>query len=162
MLCSRRIPHDPFFLELKGQVLLESGKPAEAIAPLREARERSGDMPLIATMLGHALIATEKQANFAEAKQVLKTAVNRDNENPFAWYQLGIIYDREGDAAARRAGHRRAQQPRRQAQARAGQRRDGDAGHSVRNAGLSSRPGHRDGLARRAQERQRKKGKDDS
>ena len=25
--------------------------------------------------------------------------VARDNENPFAWYQLGIIYDREGDQA---------------------------------------------------------------
>ena len=30
-------PHDPFFLELKGQILLEGGKPKEAIAPLREA-----------------------------------------------------------------------------------------------------------------------------
>src|SRR4051812_34270059 len=27
--------HDPYFLELKGQILLESGKPADAIAPLR-------------------------------------------------------------------------------------------------------------------------------
>ena len=92
-------PHDPFFLELKGQVLLESGKPAEAIAPLREATERSGNMPLIAAMLGHALVATEDAKNFNEAKQVLKTAVSRDNKNPFAWYQLGIIYDREGDPA---------------------------------------------------------------
>jgi predicted Zn-dependent protease len=92
-------PHDPFFLELKGQVLLESGKPAEAIAPLREATERSGNMPLIAAMLGHALVATEDLKNFTEAKQVLKTAVSRDNKNPFAWYQLGIIYDREGDPA---------------------------------------------------------------
>ena len=33
----------------------------------------------------------------AEAKQVLKSAVNRDNDNPFAWYQLGMIYDQEGD-----------------------------------------------------------------
>ena len=33
----------------------------------------------------------------AEAKVLLKAAVNRDNDNPFAWYQLGIIYDREGD-----------------------------------------------------------------
>jgi predicted Zn-dependent protease len=90
-------PHDPFFLELKGQILLEGGKPAEAIAPLREATERSGEMPLIAAMLGHALVATDDQKNFAEAKQVLKVAVNRDNQNPFAWYQLGIIYDREGD-----------------------------------------------------------------
>jgi predicted Zn-dependent protease len=93
----RAAPDDPFFLELKGQVLLESGKPAEAIAPLREARTRSGDMPLIAGMLGHALVATEDPKHFAEAKQVLKAAVNRDNENPFAWYQLGIVYDREGD-----------------------------------------------------------------
>ena len=92
-------PHDPFFLELKGQVLLEGGKPQEAIAPLREAVERSGNMPLIAAMLGHALVSTEDSKNFTEAKQVLKTAVNRDNEDPFAWYQLGIIYDREGDTA---------------------------------------------------------------
>ena len=50
-------------------------------------------------MLGHALVATEDPKNFDEAKQVLKAAVNRDNEDPFAWYQLGIIYDREGDQA---------------------------------------------------------------
>lgn len=92
-------PSDPFFLELKGQILLESGRPAEAIAPLREATQRSGDDPLIASMLGHALISTERKEHFAEAKQVLKSAINRDNQNPFAWYQLGIIYDREGDAA---------------------------------------------------------------
>jgi predicted Zn-dependent protease len=92
-------PNDPFFLELKGQILLESGRPAEAIAPLREATARSGDDPLIASMLGHALISTERKENFAEAKRVLKSAINRDNQNPFAWYQLGIIYDREGDTS---------------------------------------------------------------
>jgi len=92
-------PHDPYFLELKGQILLESGKPADAIAPLREATQRSGDAPMIAAMLGHALVATEDPKNFAEAKQILKVAVSRDNEDPFAWYQLGIIYDREGDDA---------------------------------------------------------------
>jgi predicted Zn-dependent protease len=92
-------PHDAYFLELKGQILLESGRPADAIAPLREATERSGDAPLIASMLGHALIATEVPENFTEAKQVLKAAVGRDNDNPFAWYQLGMIYDQEGDPA---------------------------------------------------------------
>ena len=92
-------PDDPYFLELRGQVLLESGRPKEALEPLRQAVARSGDAPLISAMLGHALVATEDKANFAEAKAVLKRAVNRDNNNPFAWYQLGIIYDREGDAA---------------------------------------------------------------
>ncbi|MDP9421719.1 MAG: M48 family metalloprotease [Pseudomonadota bacterium] len=90
-------PDDPFFLELKGQILLESGRPKEAIAPLRKAVAKAPNMPMIAVMLGHALIASEDAKNFAEAKQVLKNAVNRDNDNPFAWYQLGVVYDREGD-----------------------------------------------------------------
>ena len=92
-------PHDPYFLELKGQILLEDGKPNDAIPPLREAVERSGNAPMIAAMLGHALVETENSKNFAEAKQILKVAVNKDNQDPFAWYQLGIIYDREGDPA---------------------------------------------------------------
>lgn len=90
-------PTDPYFLELKGQVLLESGKPQDAIPALREAVREAPDAPMIAAMLGHALIATEKEQNFPEAERVLKTAVNRDNDNPFAWYQLGVIYDRKGD-----------------------------------------------------------------
>lgn len=90
-------PHDPYFLELKGQILLESGRPADAIAPLREATTATHNAPLIASMLGHALISTEDPKNFAEAKAILKTAVAVDNENPFAWYQLGMIYDQEGD-----------------------------------------------------------------
>jgi predicted Zn-dependent protease len=92
-------PEDPFFLELKGQILLEGGKPQEAIPVLREAVKRSGEAPMIAAMLGHALVATEDSKNFAEAKQILKVAVNKDNQDPFAWYQLGIIYDQEGDQA---------------------------------------------------------------
>lgn len=90
-------PHDPFFLELKGQILLEDGKPKEAVPPLREAVKRSGEAPMIAAMLGHALVETNDPKNLTEAKQILKVAVSRDNEDPFAWYQLGIIYDREGD-----------------------------------------------------------------
>jgi predicted Zn-dependent protease len=92
-------PQDPFFLELKGQILLESGQPKTAIPILREAVKNAPDQPMIAVMLGHALIASEDGKNFAEAKQVLKTAVNRDNDNPFAWLQLGIVYDHEGDQA---------------------------------------------------------------
>ena len=90
---------DPYFLELKGQILLETGKPAQAVPLLREAVQRSANAPMIAAMLGHALVETQDPKNFVEAKQVLKEAVNRDNQDPFAWYQLGIIYDHEGDQA---------------------------------------------------------------
>ena len=92
-------PDDPYFLELEGQVLLESGRPKEAIPALRKAVSQSRSQPLISATLGHALIASEDSKNFAEAKQMLKNAVNRDNDNPFAWLQLGIVYDREGDQA---------------------------------------------------------------
>jgi predicted Zn-dependent protease len=90
-------PDDPYFLELEGQILLESGKPAEAIAPLREATRRSNNQPLIAATFGHALLATEDKANLVEAETVLRTAVARDKENPFAWMQLGTVYERKGD-----------------------------------------------------------------
>jgi predicted Zn-dependent protease len=90
-------PTDPFYLELKGQVLLESGHPNEALESLRRAVASAPDQPLIAALLGHALIATENPQNYAEAKKVLRAAIGRDNSNPFAWYQLGIVYDREGD-----------------------------------------------------------------
>ena len=92
-------PNDPYFLELEGQVLLESGRPKEAIPALRKAVAQSRSQPLISATLGHALIATEDPGNFAEAEEVLKTAVALDNQNPFAWYQLGIVYANKGDQA---------------------------------------------------------------
>jgi predicted Zn-dependent protease len=90
-------PNDPYFLEIKGQILLEAGKPAEALAPLRAATEKSRNAPLIATTFGHALIATENKANYPEAITVLRSAVARDDDNPFAWYQLGTVYELTGD-----------------------------------------------------------------
>ncbi|MDE1917923.1 MAG: M48 family metalloprotease [Sphingomonadales bacterium] len=94
-------PNDPYFLELKGQILLESGKPADAIAPLRRATELTGNQPLIATTFGHALLAEDEgdpsHPHLAEAQRVLKAALSRDRENPFAWYVLGMVYEAQGD-----------------------------------------------------------------
>ena len=90
-------PLDPYFLELKGQVLLESGRPVEALPPLRKASELTRNEPLIASMFGHALIATEDKSYYAEAEKVLRAAVSRDRLNPFAWYQLGVVYAANGD-----------------------------------------------------------------
>ena len=95
-------PDDPYFLELKGQVLLESGRPGEALDPLRRATALTNSEPLIASMLGHALIATEDPANYEEAERVLRAAVGRDRRNPFAWYQLGVVYAARGDTARAR------------------------------------------------------------
>ncbi|TPE59508.1 peptidase M48 [Sandaracinobacter neustonicus] len=94
-------PHDPYLLELKGQVQLESGRVPEAIPPLREAVARSNGNPLIAGMLGHALVQSGEQtgdkASFDEAEKVLRAALARDGDNPFAWMQLETVYERRGD-----------------------------------------------------------------
>ena len=94
----RAVPNDPYFLELKGQILLESGRAVDSLPVLREAVARTNAQPLIASLFGHALIATEDQANLDEAARVLKASVTKDNENPFAWYQLGVVYEHKGDA----------------------------------------------------------------
>lgn len=90
-------PDDPYFLELRGQVLLESGRAEEALVSLRRATELTRAEPLIATLFGHALIATEDRDNYAEAEEVLRAAVAKDRYNPFAWYQLGVVYAARGD-----------------------------------------------------------------
>ena len=90
-------PNDPYFLELEGQILLESGQPAEALVALRKATTLTNSQPLIATLYGHALIATEDPKNFEEAERVLRAAVARDRYNPFAWRQLGTVYAARGD-----------------------------------------------------------------
>ena len=92
-------PNDPYYLELKGQILLESGQAKASLPVLRAAVAAAPKQPLIATLLGHALITTEDPADFAEAKPLLRQAVIHDRENPFAWYELGVVYDREGDTA---------------------------------------------------------------
>lgn len=92
-------PDDPYFQEIMGQILLEAGKPKLALAPLKRATEGSRANPLIATTYGHALIATEDPTHYDEAKRVLRTAVARDDDNPFAWFQLGTVYELTGDEA---------------------------------------------------------------
>lgn len=90
-------PKDPYYRELQGQILLESGKPKEAVGPLRIAVQGSRSSPLISALLGHALLATEEPDNLQEARDVLKVSVARDRDNPFAWYTLGMAYARLGD-----------------------------------------------------------------
>ncbi len=90
-------PENPYFLELKGQILLESGRPEQALDPLRQSVYLTGSDPLIAPMLGHALIATEDPQYLPEAERVLRAAVGRDRSNPFAWYQLSIVFGKQGD-----------------------------------------------------------------
>jgi len=92
-------PANPYFYELRGQALLEGGKPAEAIAPLRKAVQLSGNNALIEMLLGQALVATDNNAYSAEAIEILRAAVARETEAPLGYQQLAMAYARKGDYA---------------------------------------------------------------
>src|SRR6266545_163192 len=92
-------PANTYFYELRGQALLESGKPAEAIAPLRKAVQLSNNAPLIEMLLGQALVATDNKAYTEEAIAILRAAVARESEAPLGYAQLAMAYGRKGDFA---------------------------------------------------------------
>jgi predicted Zn-dependent protease len=92
-------PNNPYFYELKGQALLEGGRPAESVAPLRRAVQLSQGAPLIEIMLGQALIATNDKGVAAESVQLLRSAIDREPEAPEAYSQLAMAYGRKGDLA---------------------------------------------------------------
>jgi predicted Zn-dependent protease len=92
-------PNNPYFYELKGQALLEGGRPADAIAPMRRAVTLAHGAPLIDIMLGQALIATDNTKNAEEAVPLLRTALTFEPEAPDAYAQLAMAYGRKGDLA---------------------------------------------------------------
>jgi predicted Zn-dependent protease len=92
-------PNNPYFYELRGQALLEGGKPAEAIAPLRKAVQLSNNAPLIEMLLGQALVASDNKAYTDEAIAILRAAVARESEAPLGYMQLAMAYGRKGDYA---------------------------------------------------------------
>jgi predicted Zn-dependent protease len=92
-------PNNAYFYELRGQALLEGGRPTEAIAPLRKAVQLSSNAPLIEMLLGQALVATENKAYTDEAITILRAAVARESEAPLGFSQLAMAYGRKGDYA---------------------------------------------------------------
>ena len=95
-------PQNPYFHELKGQALLESGRAAEAIAPLRRALQLAPNQPLIQVMLAQALSGTNNKAHGEEAVKLLEAAAQREPESPEAFTQMAVAYGRRGDTRPRR------------------------------------------------------------
>jgi len=92
-------PNNPYFYELRGQALLEGGKPAEAIAPLRKAVAMTRGAPLIQMLLGQALVASNNKAYTDEAIGILRAALAREAEAPIGYTQLAMAYGQKGNYA---------------------------------------------------------------
>lgn len=90
-------PADPYFWELKGQMLFENGEIKRAIEPYRNAVKLLPDNALLKVSLGQTLVSAEDNALLDEAIAALTAASRREPDNPTAWAQLAIAYDRKGD-----------------------------------------------------------------
>lgn len=89
-------PDDPYFQELKGQMLFENGRIEAAVEPYERAVELSPTV-LMRIGLARALIETGEPAAGTEAISQLEVAVRGEPNNAQAWRLLGIAQGRAGE-----------------------------------------------------------------
>ncbi len=95
----KQIPQNPYFWELRGQALLESGRAREAIKPLKTAVKRSGNNGLIGMLLARAYLDVGGKSNAKTALAVLNQAKRREDESPQLYFLLARAYGIRGDIA---------------------------------------------------------------
>lgn len=89
-------PDDPYFQELKGQILFESGRPAQALGPYGRAVELLPDAPLLRVDLARVQMATNETKLLPSAIDNLRTSLRLEPNRPFVWRQLAIALGRNG------------------------------------------------------------------
>lgn len=87
-------PNNPYLWELKGQILFEFGRTAEAEAPQRKSVELKPQAPLLRVNLGQTLIALDDKAKVQEGVGELKRALTQEEDNAVAWRILAEAYDK--------------------------------------------------------------------
>lgn len=89
-------PDNPYFYELKGQILFESGRAAESVEPLARSLELKPDQPLLLIAYARSLNARNEPGDTEAAEAALHDALIAEPENAFAWQQMAITYENEG------------------------------------------------------------------
>jgi len=92
-------PENPYFYELKAQILYESGKGVESIRPGRRALELKPDAPLLKTALARSLMHTEDTADTNAAIDLLKSALQDEESYSYGWFLLAQAYGQNGQTA---------------------------------------------------------------
>ncbi len=84
-------PKYPYFWEVKGDLLMRSGRNKEAIGPLRKAVAMAKSPDLIRVQLASALQNSGNMANMKESVKLLRRSLVRD-KNPRAYRLLARAY----------------------------------------------------------------------
>lgn len=94
---AREFPTNPYYQELIGEILLNSGRVVESVPHQRRALQLKPNNALLQVNLGRALAAVKTEASDAEAIDVLQAATRNEPDNATAWFELSQAYDRKGD-----------------------------------------------------------------
>jgi len=89
-------PDDPYFHELRGQMLFENGHLAEAVQSYKVAVGLKPDSALLLTMLAQAQLELNDPAQTRAATAHLIEAVKLEKDNAGSWNFLAIAYGRQG------------------------------------------------------------------
>lgn len=90
-------PRDPYLYELKGQMLFEHARAAEALIAYRKAYQLAPGEDLIAVELARVELEMDDPALLDSAIKHFNAAVKLGGASSFIWRQLGIAYGRKGD-----------------------------------------------------------------
>lgn len=90
-------PDNPYYHELKGQMLFEFGRVTESIPSHARSVELAPGKALLRINLGRALVATEDPDRYQEAIRELKAALLVEPDNGFGWQELARAYGGLGD-----------------------------------------------------------------
>lgn len=90
-------PDDPYFYELKGQALLETGSVAASVTALRKAVALAPSSNVLKVLLGQALIATNTPAAADEVINLLTPALQAEPDMDVGYRALGRAYALKGD-----------------------------------------------------------------
>lgn len=90
-------PNNPYLWELKGQILFEYGRVAEAEGPQRRSVALKPDAPLLRINLGQTLINLDDRAKRDEGIAELKQVTRLEDDNAEAWRLLAVAYQARGD-----------------------------------------------------------------
>lgn len=88
-------PENPFFHELKGQILFETGRPIDSVEPLLEANRLLQGNPLIEVALARSLLERNEEGDIDLAEEALRDALIQEPNNAFAWTQLAIVFEKQ-------------------------------------------------------------------
>ncbi|MBL8669421.1 MAG: M48 family metallopeptidase [Alphaproteobacteria bacterium] len=94
-------PNDPFFHEIRGEILYNSQRIQESVTSYRKAVALMPGSALLRYALAAPLDALGGAERLQEAAAHLEESVRIDRENGSAWRLLGIVYVKLGEATGR-------------------------------------------------------------